>query len=211
MFVLLVRDTSEGHGGARFEFKPLLVGPAPKTRHPPPHQPPVRSSRLEKLLYTCYTHSTPHHIASCFFLDELSPRRKQHSPLPTLYPSVRSFSLLPFPIISYSLSAYDQPEASRDIKLPKMLELAKICLSLRSIEGVCGCDDPAMEAWYSISGQSLLGNKFCSDALFFHTFYEMGFQTIQYNQRAILTENSDISISAYVYPICVSNPSLVPV
>ena len=74
-------------------------------------------------------------------------------------------------------------------------ELTKICQSMRSMERVRICDDPVMEACHTTSGQSLLGDTFCSDVLFIRSFYEKLFQIVRHNRRVILIGNPGISKS----------------
>ena len=82
-----------------------------------------------------------------------------------------------------------EPESFRDVRLIYVEGLTKICQSQRSMERVHICENPLMEAWYTNSGQSLLGDKFCSDLVYTRSFDESMFQTILHNERVILIGN----------------------
>ena len=90
-----------------------------------------------------------------------------------------------------------EPEAFKDIKPIKAEELTKVCQSLRSMGKVRICEDPVMESWYCIDGQSLpLGHDaLCSYVLFIRPFYENLFQTIRQNRRVVLTGSPGTSKS----------------
>ena len=82
-----------------------------------------------------------------------------------------------------------------DFKLTKSRVLTKICQSLRSMKSTSFCKDPAMKALYTEDGQSILGDKLCSDVLFIRPFYEQLFEVIRRKFRVILLGNPGISKS----------------
>ena len=87
------------------------------------------------------------------------------------------------------------PALFKEYKLIEQPELTKICQSLRSMKRVRISDDPVLKVLRTGNGQSLLGDKLCSDVLFIRHFYGKLFHKIRRNRRVILTGNPGVSKS----------------